>query len=375
MSYLRPVTPSHTSKAVFSSEESQRLSEAVSRFQRRVKAKAQLADTSALSTTATNREELCSTEEARRRSFRGRSRPASVTGTPQNSQKLNSDFTFSLQFTPFSKESTDIVPKPYTEISLLQASQQDKLSQSREMRNFLTFHSLSSLSELHSLLLRKDQQINSLQTRLKRWETHGEVQKLAGEKLLNDKIEGLEMQIKQGEEQLEREKRQYEESRLKLEGLYESLARFQRENKSLLEENCILTEKIKDLELFSDLETQFLGLKSQQSQLLSDNSRLQEESKLLKSSETQLLAQLAASSSALHVCRKDLSQLTEVIRIIRQGEGVSAALVLGHMPKTNSGGDLQVLEDAAALRKDLETLRGLLADLYAEQSGHLCVTQ
>ena len=243
------------------------------------------------------------------------------------------------------------------------------------MRHFLTFHSLSSLSELHSLLLRKDQQIATLQTRLKLWEAHREVQEIAREKLANEEIAGLEMHVKQGKELLEREKGKYEESRQNLEGLYESLARFQRENKALLEENCILVDRIKDLDLLSTIESQFRDLKSQQSQLLSENLRLQEEAKVHEFAETRLLSQLAASSSALHACRKDLSQLTEVIRIIRQGEGVSAALVLGHMPRGNATGTEEVLEDAAALRQDLETLRGLLADLYAEQSGHLCIAQ
>lgn len=201
------------------------------------------------------------------------------------------------------------------------------------------------------------------------------MQEIAREKLANEEIAGLEMHVKQGKELLEREKGKYEESRQNLEGLYESLARFQRENKALLEENCILVDRIKDLDLLSTIESQFRDLKSQQSQLLSENLRLQEEAKVHEFAETRLLSQLAASSSALHACRKDLSQLTEVIRIIRQGEGVSAALVLGHMPRGNATGTEEVLEDAAALRQDLETLRGLLADLYAEQSGHLCIAQ
>jgi hypothetical protein len=375
--------------------ESQQLNEAVNDFKRRIRAKeirdlgspsppqkrensrsrgADLSSSMQLSTVNTIGElgRLAGRGDIRRWTYKARFRPASFSGTPQSNEHYSSRFAFPAYTTPLSRDSSATIE---AEIAHFQQSSQGSNTQFHDLNRFLALHSLSSLAELHSLLLSKDEQISTLQTRLKLCEFHREMQGISRENRLDERFVTLEMELKQAKELLETERSKHKEDRQKTAGLYDSLSLFQRENKALLEENGRLKEKMQDLDLLSALETQFQELKSLQSHLLSDNNRLQEEVKAHQSAQSRLRSLLTTSSAALHSCRKDLSQLTEVIRIVRQGEGVSSALILGHLGVVTSGDTEDIAEDAAAMRKDLETLRGLLADLYAEQSGHSCIAQ
>lgn len=387
MSHIHPVTPS---LSAFTPTESQQLNEAVNDFKRRIRAK-EIRDlgspsppqrrencrsrgdfsSSLLLSTGNTRETLgkpASKGEIRRWSYKARLRPASISGTPQSNVHYSSKFTFPEHITAFSRDSpAETTHFPY--------SSQGFNTQIHDFTRFLTLHSLSSLSDLRSLLLSKDEQISTLQTRLKLYEFQQEMRGISRENCLDERFVTLEMELKQAKELLETERSKYKENRHQTEALYDSLALFQRENKALLEENSRLKEKMSDLALLSTLETQLQELKTMQFHLISDNNRLQEEVKVHQSAQTHLNSLLTTSSSVLHSCRKDLSQLTEVIRIVRQGEGVSSALILGNLGIRTSGNTGDIAEDAAAMRKDLEVLRGLLADLYAEQSGHGCIAQ
>lgn len=167
------------------------------------------------------------------------------------------------------------------------------------------------------------------------------------------------------------------EARNNSSNMYETLGKLQGENKMLMLEVRRLQEQVRNQGCFRILEVQFHELESLHSELIADNTRLKQELDNHKEAWRQQYEKLVDTASLLRDTRKDVTQVTEMVRIVRNGAGVSTALILGHMTSTTHSDDqpeLSISKEAKALKEDVGSLKSLLADLYAE-SAHNCAYQ
>ena len=168
------------------------------------------------------------------------------------------------------------------------------------------------------------------------------------------------------------------EARNNSSNMYETLGKLQGENKMLMLEVMRLQEQVRNQGYFQALEEQFHELENLHSDLVSDNSRLKQDLDTHKEAWRQQYEKLVDIASLLRETRKDITQVTEMVRIVRNGAGVSTALILGHMTSTTQHSEdqpeLSISKEAKALKEDVGSLKSLLADLYAE-SAHNCAYQ
>lgn len=168
------------------------------------------------------------------------------------------------------------------------------------------------------------------------------------------------------------------EARNSASNMYEVLGKLQGENKMLMLEVRRLQEQVRNQGYFHALEEQFHELESLHSDLVSDNTRLKHDLETHKEAWRQQYEKLVGIASLLGETRKDITQVTEMVRIVRNGAGVSTALILGHMTSTGQHSEdqpeLSISKEAKALKEDVGSLKSLLADLYAE-SSHSCAYQ
>ena len=188
-------------------------------------------------------------------------------------------------------------------------------------------------------------------------------------------------QVKAERDQLAAKIKEMEGRQTTSASLYEVLSRFQGENKMLMDEVRRLQGKLHAQASFKTLERQLSELQSTHQQLMADNARLHSEIETHKDAWRRQQEKLFETACSLREARRDISQLTEVVRIVRNGAGVSSALILGHMAQPSQ---FQPLDDtsevalnteATGVKTEICSLRQYLSDLYAEQSGNLCSTQ
>lgn len=188
-------------------------------------------------------------------------------------------------------------------------------------------------------------------------------------------------QVRAERDQLAAKVRELEGRQAASSGLYEVLARFQAENKMLMEEVRRLQSHIKAQGSMKALEKQIADMHTEHQRLRGENSRLREDVETHKDAWRRQQEKLFETACSLREAKKDISQLTEVIRIVRNGAGVSAALILGHM--THPGqyqtiddtSEVVLLKETADMRAEISSLRQHLSDLYAETTVSLCNPQ
>lgn len=162
--------------------------------------------------------------------------------------------------------------------------------------------------------------------------------------------------------------------------LYAVLACFQRENKTLKEEIHRLQGELVGQESYYALERELKGVEARQSKLEEENKALRkkaEEGEERRKREDRRLAEIAGNVSDR---KREVGQLTEVVRIITHGESISASLLLGSrlsnppLPCPDAPVDY-LAQETLQLQREIAGLRQMLADVYAEQSGLLCSPQ
>lgn len=273
------------------------------------------------------------------------------------------------------------------EIRRLKQEGREKGEQIRDLKRILREKELETMTkeaqstrDLESLLEDKDQRIVELSEEVER--LHGGV--------VDKEVKRLATLYVASEQALQQTRTDLEvlsnrlktlESRPQDLGLYETLGRFQGENKRLMEEVRRLQGQVLSQTSMSTLEREFQEVEQMQNKLITDNGRLKQELDAQLQVHHSLFTRVTEACSLVMDCRKDLSQLTEVIRIVRKGEGVSAALILGHVSQSEHRDSVEeqpeeaVMREARTLKADLRELRQFLSDIYAEQSGHICTQQ
>lgn len=161
--------------------------------------------------------------------------------------------------------------------------------------------------------------------------------------------------------------------------LYAVLACFQRENKTLKEEIHRLQGELLSQESYYVLERELKDMEARQSLLEEENKTLRrrtEEGEERRGREERRLGEIGGCVSDR---KREVGQLTEIVRIITQGESLSASLLLGsRLPPAPPVPDAPIdylAQEALLLQKEIAALRQVLADVYAEQSGLLCSPQ
>ena len=162
------------------------------------------------------------------------------------------------------------------------------------------------------------------------------------------------------------------ESRHNSSNLYDILGKLQSENKLLMLEVRRLQEQVNNQGGFRTLEKQFSELESMHSDVVVDSNRVKQELEMHKEAWRQQHEKLVSITAVVREVRKEMTQLTEIAKIVRNGAGVSTALILGHMARTGKEDEdameLSISKEVKGLKEEIGTLKSLLADLYAETS-------
>ena len=285
------------------------------------------------------------------------------------------------------KDRSDSIALLEAEIRNLRRENREKSDQIRDFRRILREKELEMMTKdsqnihkLEKLVHEKEEIIAELSLEignLHKGVVDKEVKRLANLYVAAEKA----LKVAENEVKSLQEKVNLLENRGQETSLYDILGRFQGENKRLMEEVRRLQGQVLSQTSLSTLEREFQEVEQMQNKLIADNSRLKSEVDSCQQSSHRLFHRVSEASSLVTDCRKDLSQLTEVIRIVRKGEGVSAALILGHVSQTDSPVHTSdrpedtIITEAKQLQSDLSVLRQFLSDIYAEQSGHICTQQ
>jgi hypothetical protein len=285
------------------------------------------------------------------------------------------------------RDKSDSISILEAEIRRLKQEGREKGEQIRDLRRILREKELEAMTKdaqsthnLESLLQDKEEVILELTQEVERLNggvVDKEVKRLASLYVASEKA----LQQAKADVEVLTERLKTLESRPQDKGLYEILGKFQGDNKRLMEEVRHLQGQVLSQTSLSTLEREFQEVEQMQNKLIMDNSRLKQELDSQQQSHHHLFTRVSEAHSLVMDCRKDLSQLTEVIRIVRKGEGVSAALILGHVSQLEHRESVEkrpedaVMSEAKTLKADLRVLRQFLSDIYAEQSGHICTQQ
>lgn len=162
--------------------------------------------------------------------------------------------------------------------------------------------------------------------------------------------------------------------------LYSVLSCFQRENKVLKDEIHRLQEQIISQDSFHALEREMKEVEDTHHRLEVENREAKRRVEELEEKRKREDLRLVEIGGSLSDRRREVCQLAELVRIITQGGGVSATLLLGarlsSVSPVPSSTPIDYLSQVTTqLQQEITGLRQLLADVYAEQSGALCGPQ
>ena len=193
--------------------------------------------------------------------------------------------------------------------------------------------------------------------------------------------EYLHKLIKKGDNKLEELKQQIgtinkeNEALLnKQKELISIIAKYRKENSEL--KQAISTRKGGD---FNDLESKLVEIENLQIQLMSENAELKTEILNISNKSDEMLdLKLSVLGNELFKAKIDVEQILKVLNIIKAGKELDLNLLLQHQFKDEDilGSNYkQCTTLVLKLRKDIEEVKDIIADMKAEYYGSHCITQ